>query len=535
MKERTKRSVRWIGSGLLLTGLLFLLKGCVIEQITDPGTTSSFKLTQHPVTLSDANGQETSVFYDFETLFVDIFELLPIDQYCIEIAAAGEVDILRRAIVPSDSLGQILALPMLFDIGFDPVNNKPIVPGNYEVRIQRFAREPIINVVVPFKVVAGPNPTTPAIIPTDNSGVYNGGTVLTGDDLYASGTGFPPSTDVRLYVVEDKDRHNIGDALTDISGSFETVTTNGAGELPNTLIWAGVSAAAGTALDLIGDLPPFGQFDATDALREARLAGIIVQNPSAATDIITDLAADSEGNFQDFFSGNDIVTTKAIPPQQSLLPSSDAAVYIVNHQALWQADDPLVNITNNNRASHQMPNFECIRLLSGHKPRFPLAENEPPIPPGRYDVIIDVGRNFVYNPGTDILDGGPQIGFTIDGAIPPVRTFLSADSDFISPKASTVIYAKAVRDDDSPIAGVPVTFKITKGTGILSTNSATTNDQGIATTVFSGGVGDGVLIDAELKIAGVTFEHEISIHFKVPLHDQGEIHDQGHNQGGTGN
>ena len=150
MKERTKRSVLWIGSGLLLTGLLFLQKGCVLENITDPGTTSAFKLNQQPVTLSDANGQETSVFYDFETLFVDIFELLAIDQYCIEIAAAGEVDILRRAIVPSDSLGKILALPMLFDIGFDPVNNKPIVPGNYEVRIQRFAGEPIINLVKPF-------------------------------------------------------------------------------------------------------------------------------------------------------------------------------------------------------------------------------------------------------------------------------------------------------------------------------------------------------------------------------------------------
>lgn len=204
-----------------------------------------FKLTQLPVTLSNANGQQTSVFHDLESLVIDIADLVPTKQYCIEVATADLEQIFARKIVTSDKSGRITGLPLLFDVGFDPVNNAPVLPGNYTVAIQGHnrEREPLVNIGVPFQVAAGPNPNTPSIIPTDNAGNYNGGSVLAGGDLFANGSGFPPSTEVHLFVVEDRNAYNAGDALTDISSGFETVTTNAAGELPNTLIWNGVSAA----------------------------------------------------------------------------------------------------------------------------------------------------------------------------------------------------------------------------------------------------------------------------------------------------
>lgn len=511
---------------LMVILLLLFLMSCSADQIEDPGTTTLFRTLQQPVDLSNSNGQETNVFHDFESVFANITDLVPTKQYCIEVSLAGSEAPFRRKIVTSDELGQILGLALLFDVGFDPVNNAPVLPGDYTVGIQGHNRDPFINFVVPFQVAAGPNPNTPSIIPTDNTGAFNGATVLAGGDLFARGFGFPPSTEVRIFVVEDRDIYNTGDLLTDISSGFETVTTNAAGELPNTLIWSGVSAVAGTALDLVGDTSPFGQFDATDALREARLSGVVVQNSSAATDIITDLAANPDGVFQDLFNQNDVITIIANPPQQPLSPSTEAAVYIVNHQDVWQAGDRLINVANLfNVSSHEMPNFECVRLLSGQKPIFPIL-NAPDLEFGRYDVIIDVGRNFVYDPGTDILDGGPNVGFILETAdnVPEVRTFVSADEDFLTAGKQTIIYAKAVREDDDPIVGVPVSFRITDGPGVLSTTSTTTDDKGVATTSFSGGVAGKVTgVEVELIINGTTFSHSLSIWTKVRLHNQGGL------------
>lgn len=518
MNKKTLYRVNLIGKVFLLMGIMFLL-GCKVEKMaTDPLTSQLFRENQS-LKLSTANGLEASKFFDFETIFVDILLLDERKQFCIEITPKGGPADLRRAIVTSDREGDILDLPMLFDI--DTGNSTPPA-GDYEVRIQGHEEEPAL--VVPFEVVAGFRPGVPTVIPTDANAVYNGGSIAPGGDLYATGGGFPPSTEVHLYVVEDRNMFSEGQPLVDISGGFETVTTNASGEIPTTLIWGGVSASPGSGLDLIGDLQPFGEFNSTDGLREARLTGAIVQNAPSATDIITELTYNSAGNIHNQFSQNEIINVAAIPPKRPLRPNGDAAVYIVNHQDVWQAGAPLVSVVN--KSSHEMPNFECLRLVSGNKPIIPIV-NEPGLPPGRYDVVIDVGRNFSYDPGTDVLDGtANHIGLVIEGDIPSVRTFVSTDKDFLPvfTNAATTIYAKVVRSDDSPIAGVPVSFRITEGPGNLSTESDVTDENGVATSTFSGGaVGKVTMVEVVLSIEGESFVHHISIWTKISLHNQGSF------------
>jgi hypothetical protein len=195
------------------------------------------------------------------------------------------------------------------------------------------------------------------------------------------------------------------------------------------------------------------------------------------------------------------------------------------HQNTWQPGDRLIAVANQmSRSSHDMPNFECIRPLSGgSKSRFPVYWG-PPILPGRYDVIIDVGRNFVYDRGTDILDGGAKTGFTVPGAIDSIRLFVGADMDFRPEDTATNIYAKLVRDDDSPVSNVSVTFEIIDGPGVLSINNAITDADGVAVSGFSGGSpGVVTIVKATANVNGKIFEEHFSIYTKLSPHDQGRI------------
>jgi len=524
-----KMKFRLRSAFVVLASALPFLQSCSFQEVNDPGAANStwlFKSTNHRVVLSNANGQESSTFYDLESLFLDLFDLVPLQQYCIEVADVDEVKPFRVALVVSDSLGRILDLPLLYDIGFDPVNNKPVLPGNYEIRVQR--RDCNVLPDIPFRVVAGQRPGTGVVIPTNSSGQYNGGVVSTGGDLYAKVAGLPSSAAVRLYVVADKRRHNIGESLNDISGGFETATTTAGGELPPTLIWPGVSASPGTALDLIVDFPPFGEVSANDVLREAKLVGVTVQNLSSAADIITNLTANENGLPKDVFTASEMIFVLANPPQQPLLGSGDVSVYGVVHQQVWTPSDRLIAVANElNRTSHDMPNLECARALSGSKALFPIYWGSG-IRPGRYDVIIDIGRNNIYDRGTDLLDGGARVGFTVPGKIDSIRMFLAADRDFRPEDVPTNVYAKLVREDDSPMPGIPVTFEIISGPGTLSLRDTITDATGVATAVFSGGnpcVLTIVRATATIKndIFNKILVERFSIVTKASVHDQGRI------------
>lgn len=58
------------------------------------------------------------------------------------------------------------------------------------------------------------------------------------ENVYCYAGNLPASTDVRIYVVANKDAWNDGDALTDISGGYKTETTESDGSISTTEIWS---------------------------------------------------------------------------------------------------------------------------------------------------------------------------------------------------------------------------------------------------------------------------------------------------------
>jgi len=72
--------------------------------------------------------------------------------------------------------------------------------------------------------------------PSDSAGALREEFCQT-EDVYATGTGFPPNTDVDVYVVEDR-KWSDDDAIPDdVGDGMDTVTTDGDGDLGPTVVW----------------------------------------------------------------------------------------------------------------------------------------------------------------------------------------------------------------------------------------------------------------------------------------------------------
>ncbi|NQE45193.1 hypothetical protein C5S31_04115 [ANME-1 cluster archaeon GoMg2] len=76
----------------------------------------------------------------------------------------------------------------------------------------------------------------PYVVSSDDSGAERNTFELT-QDVYCYAGNLPGSTDVRIYVVANQAVWNDGDELTDVSGGYETETTEGDGSIATTKIW----------------------------------------------------------------------------------------------------------------------------------------------------------------------------------------------------------------------------------------------------------------------------------------------------------
>ena len=75
------------------------------------------------------------------------------------------------------------------------------------------------------------------IVSSDASGAEKD-TFDLSESVHCYGGNLPASTPVDIYVVNNKDDWEEGDALTDVSGGYETVTTGDDGSISTTLIWS---------------------------------------------------------------------------------------------------------------------------------------------------------------------------------------------------------------------------------------------------------------------------------------------------------
>lgn len=536
MSSFKKFSICCIGA-LIIASVLFL--ACGITEVEDPLDASNYKITK-TARLTNQNGVGRRTFYTNETIFANLSNLIVLEQTYIEIVRLSDDATTKQTVVITDRDGDITNLPVWYNVGMDSAGNPVNEAGDYLVHVlQPEKHEPRTIVSIPFSVAHG-EPPDPQVYATDASGASMSYTALVGDAVYAKGSGFTPGSTVRLTVIHNQEIYADGEALTDVSGGAEEVTVNADGTLPNTMIIA--SAAAGQ-YDIVADTQPFGVYSAGDAVSSVFLTGLLVQEASSTDDIIVDIASDMNGVYRAEFDSLEAIFAKVDPPRRPMSMTTGAyftnpyvQIYVMPHRENWEKDDNLITIRTigtMQMASHVQANpksgaLQFVRVRGECKPKY---MNPLKLWPGTYDMIVDVNRNGLYDPGTDILDGGSQIGFTIPGTPPPIRLIATTDDDFVGrAMGETKIQVMFIRPDNSGIPNVEVNFSVVVGPGIVTPTENVTDENGYTFTVFTDGE-YGVMsrVRIEAYINGQLFWQVVSLDHIIPhTHTQGEvIHNQG--------
>jgi len=543
MSSFKKLSICCIGA-LIMASVLFL--ACGITEVEDPLDASNYKITK-AARLTNQNGVGRRTFYTNETVFANLSNLIVLEQTYVEVVRLSDDATLKQSVVITDSDGDIDKLPVWYNVGVDSAGNPVNEAGDYLVHVlQPEKHQPRTIISIPFSVEHG-EPPDAQVYATDAAGASKSFSALVGDAVYAKGSGFTPGATVRLMVINNQEIFADGEALTDVSGGCESVTVNADGTLPNTMI---VSSATAGQYDVVADTEPFGVYSAGDAVSSVFLTGLLVQQPPSMDDIVVDIACDMNGVYRAEFDSLEAIFAKVDPPRVPMCLTTDpkclnpyVQIYVMPHRDNWEDGESLITIrtvgtmqmATNVQSNPNSGAVEFVRVRGECKPKY---MNPLKLWPGTYDMIVDVNRNGFYDPGTDLLDGGPQIGFTIPGTPPPIRMIATTDDDFVGRAlGETKIEVLFIRPDNSGIPNVDVDFTVVVGPGMVTPAENTTNDNGYTFTVFDDGE-YGVMsrVRIEAYIDGQLFWQVVSIDHLIPhTHTQGTIiHNQGggvHNQG----
>ena len=117
-------------------------------------------------------------------------------------------------------------------------------------------RDHIYQLIV--KVEDDTEGAVPYVVSSDDSGTERN-TFELSEDVYCYAGNLPAGTDVRIYVVANQDVWNDGAGLTDVSGRYETKTTESDGRIANTKIW-GATLTEGD-YDLVVDTNRNGEWN----------------------------------------------------------------------------------------------------------------------------------------------------------------------------------------------------------------------------------------------------------------------------------
>ncbi|MBN1540900.1 hypothetical protein JW992_02060, partial [candidate division KSB1 bacterium] len=281
--------------------------------------------------------------------------------------------------------------------------------------------------------------------------------------------------------------------------------------------------------DIVADIPPYGEYNPGDLVADNLAAGLLVQEPPQFSDIIQDIACDQWGLYKDVFDSHEILYARVNSLRQPLETFDRIGVYVMPHKDVWMAGDSLVDVRT--VGTHEMPIHALWNGIAGSLPLLQVrgrTEPDDPNPiviwPGEYDMIVDVNRNSIYDPGTDIIDGGTQPGFVVPGKPPKVRFAASADVDFLSvyPNA-TKIWGVLVDSLGNFYEDIPVSFQIVYGPGALSADTSRTSANGQAFSNFTGATfGRGTLVRLDTIVDGELYSQYVLIFRKIPYaHNQG--------------
>ncbi|MCS7192155.1 MAG: hypothetical protein NZ937_04120 [Armatimonadetes bacterium] len=425
--------------------------------------------------------------------------------------------------VTADRNGNIPPIP-IWDIGVGPDGQPIDASGTYEIRAVG-SRRGVLAALLKFEilplqrasrqvgyafvnVLAGSPPRYPM------------GSVLVGEPVLVEGFGLPANRQVKLFVVRDKDNWQSGDQLTDQSGGAETTQTDTNGNLPQTQVWASAQRLGERQtdgdFDVIVDVNANDRFDSgTDVVVFAIGTGFTVQAASRgrqAQHLAVELAASQQGQFKDEFNVDENVSVWLNPPWRPMTPYQMVRKYIVLHKDEWQDGDVLVDVTGR-------PEWDIMRFACANQYAYPVWIG--PLTPSKYDVIIDMNNDGRYTLGTDYIDAFSQTpqgvcGFVVLGTPPPVSLALSAIPPAINANERATILAQ-VKFGDRFVNGATVNFSIIAGQGgQLSSNSATTDQSGIATVTLTATQPDqNIVVRASVTHAGQSAQTDVTVRVRA--------------------
>lgn len=414
----------------------------------------------------------------------------------------------RPIIATADAQGRIPTVVLFYDLGVDPLTGLPIpAAGNYVVR----AAGQGVDLLIPLTVTDRKRTrqsSPPIVWALRSGGRFAMGSVPEGEAVYATGIGFPPLRRVRLYVVPDRNGWQSGDTLEDVTGAIEETTTDSEGRFPEAVqVWAAAQPVGeGRDFDLVADVADAnGRFDnrftpGQDAIEADRMTGFTVQGPPSPQRV--SLASDTAGNYRTTFTPQESVSIWVNPPWRPLTPYMMVKKYICLHRDSWQFGDLLVDVTG--RSEWDLVRYAC-------RNQYLYVVWAPPLTPGRYDPVIDVNQNDVYDEG-DIVGQA----FTV-GGVRPDRIFVSAQSPILNAGESTRITALVVDEQDRPLSGATVQFTATDSGSSVSPTAAQTNARGVATTTLRTGHTPGVtiVVEASVRVDNTTLRDRTEVQVRA--------------------
>jgi hypothetical protein len=371
--------------------LIFILGCSSSDDPVDPGDDNP-----PPAGTTALVGDDGTVTTDFESLeqvSLALSDLTAHTLYTIEVSDASK-SIIGRYQLMTDQHGHMDASSVLYDPA----------PGNYSVAVLG------TSINFDFTVTA---PTGLTFTPCDDAGEHINN-ISAGQPIYLSAASGAANATFHVYVAPNRYDWTEGMYLFDYSESIDELSFDADGNLDPTIIWQATSTNESAAFDVIVDMNMNGIYDAGDYLDGMIGVGFVVQEISFGKTninghVVERLSSDSNYVYRDLFSvdENVYVYVNPVAKMQNLGGDRYVKWYIVPHQPTWNDGDPLTPVTTPLGDTVQ---YGCTN--AGRRLVWPA-----PLTPGRYDVVIDVDGDEVYDKGQDFLDGysgpGEWVGFTV--------------------------------------------------------------------------------------------------------------------------
>lgn len=290
--------------------------------------------------------------------------------------------------------------------------------------------------------------TTPMIYPSNEKGILQNSINAATEDLYVSGTNFPPGATVHLMAVDNQFVWNTGDPLVRRANRTIQLAPGQTRFTERILrrrearpgaydLVARIGAQAGQAVLNVNDILSFNE-DTGVILYMIINGNIVIDSAGRLKN------APAKFEFSDAFEKGEDVWGAVDPSDVPAVHSGGnyAAYWVVDHQgnAYWDGVSPaLTDVSGGTEI--QRVKYWCIN--ASRRIIWPAATQPEPIK--AYDVIVDFGsipsmtgadfvHDNVYNKGTDFVDGyNTDAGFYVGESPGAVGTFFAGQVDLNDP------------------------------------------------------------------------------------------------------